>query len=67
MNTGSVEERLTALEEEVAQLKRQAQPQEPAADAWKQTFGTFAEDDDFDEVLKQGRKYREEQNRQTPE
>ena len=61
MSTGNVEERLASLENEVADLKRRLKSEQPASDAWKKTFGMFADDDGFDELLDEGRAYRDEQ------
>ena len=60
MSTGNVEERLSLLEQEVADLKRRLNETTPPRDAWKKTFGMFADDDGFDELLDEGRSCRDE-------
>jgi hypothetical protein len=55
MTRGQIEARLSALEEEIARLKRLAKPW------WEQMWGTFANDPAFDEAMRLGRRYREGQ------
>jgi hypothetical protein len=60
MSTASLEERVAALEEEVARLARQFRPSdEPSPDDWKSTVGMFANDPIMKEVLDEARKFRE--------
>ena len=54
-----IEERLAALEREVAELKRQLPPTEPVVQPWWEiTAGTFADDSAFEEAMELGRQYR---------
>ena len=54
-----IEERLAALEREVAELKRQLPPTEPIVQPWWEiTAGTFADDLAFEEAMELGRQYR---------
>jgi hypothetical protein len=54
-----IEERLAALEREVAELKRQLPPIEPVVKPWWEiTAGTFADDPAFEEAMELGRQYR---------
>jgi hypothetical protein len=63
MATHSLEERLTALEAEVAQLKRQLnqQKEESCVPWWERISGAFANDPMFDEAMRLGREWREAQ------
>ena len=54
-----IEERLAALELEVAALKRKLPPLEPVVQPWWEiTAGTFADDPVFEEAMELGREYR---------
>lgn len=54
-----IEERLAALEREVAELKRQLPSTEPVVQPWWEiTAGTFANDPAFEEAMELGRLYR---------
>ena len=59
MAGSSLEERVAALEEEVALLKAQSS-NAPGTEKpwWEQIFGTFANDRMFDEAMELGRQYR---------
>ena len=63
MATLSVEERLAALEAEVAQLKTQLtqQKQETSIPWWQQISGVFKDDPMFEEAMRLGREWRESQ------
>ncbi len=55
-----IESRLTALEGELARLKSQlGKPTESSEDWLDKTYGAFANDPGFDEMVELGRKYRE--------
>jgi hypothetical protein len=60
MASASLEERVQALEEELArlkaELKRGAKSKQPW---WEQIAGTFANDPVYEEAMQLGRKYRE--------
>lgn len=54
-----IEERLAALDREVADLKRKLPPAEPVVKPWWEiTAGTFADDPAFEEAMELGRQYR---------
>ena len=61
MTAISMEERLTAVEEQLAQLNRQfAAPSLPAElPWWVKIAGTFSNSEDYDEAMRLGREYRE--------
>ena len=63
MTPEAMEERLTAVEREVAQLKQQAQNTAPPAPLpwWEKIAGTFAQSEHYDEAMRLGREYREAQ------
>ena len=65
-----LEQRITALEAEVAKLKEQSKNGEPDTRPWpEKIFGTFANDPDYEEAMRLGREYRESTKpkpRQTP-
>lgn len=57
----SVEERLTAVEKELAYIKEQLavdKPQ-PALAWWEKIAGTFAGSEEYEEAMRLGREYRE--------
>lgn len=55
----SLEERVCLLEQELTQMKSQlAAPQKKD---WLSTFGAFADDPLFDEIVQTGREYRQSQ------
>jgi hypothetical protein len=57
----SIEERLTALEQQVAHLSRQLD--RPGKEDWtKRVIGSFASRPEFDEVIRLGREFRQRQN-----
>ncbi len=59
MSETKIEERLAALEREVADLKRKLPPTEPVVKPWWEiTAGTFADDPAFEEAMELGRQYR---------
>lgn len=61
MATLSLEERVTALESELEQLKRRqeanASPNEPRG--WRRIVGVFKDDPGFEEAVRAGREWRE--------
>lgn len=63
MTLQQLEERLLELEEKFQKLEKRIPPASPSK-AWRDTFGMFADDPDFDEVLHLGREYREQENQQ---
>lgn len=58
MTLEQLERRLTDLEHEVAELRKDRKPLRPYTDIRK-TFGMFANDPVFDEIVRLGREYRE--------
>jgi hypothetical protein len=56
----TVEERLAALEAEVAQIKKQlaAEKTPTAVPWWEQRFGAFADSPEYEEATRLGREYR---------
>ncbi len=56
-----LEQRVASLEQQVAVLQRQAYSLSPKADV-RSTFGMFAADEDFDEIIEQGKQYRQRAN-----
>jgi phosphopantetheine adenylyltransferase len=61
MTIQQFEQRLSDLERQVAELQRESKPLRPFASV-KDTFGMFANDPEFDEIVRLGREYREQAN-----
>jgi uncharacterized protein involved in exopolysaccharide biosynthesis len=61
MTNQQMEQRLSELEQQVADLRREIRPLKPLATA-TDTFGLFADDPGFDEIVRLGREYREQAN-----
>jgi hypothetical protein len=59
MPTTSIQQRLTALEAEVAALKKQLNGGKDDRPWWQQIAGAFQGDEAFLEAMKLGREYRE--------
>jgi hypothetical protein len=61
MATISIEERLTAVEKELAQLKQQLASEKSQVPLpwWEKIFGTFANSEGYEEAMRLGREYRE--------
>ncbi len=60
MATTSLEERVGALEQEVARLKRRVEEADlPGKAWWDRVLGAFADNSVFDEAMQLGREYRE--------
>ena len=61
MSTTTLEERVAALEVEVAQLRSNSAtaPEKPQPPWWEKIFGAFANDPVYDEAMRLGRAYRE--------
>ena len=64
MAAKTLEDRLAAVENELAQVKRQLAVERPqtAAAGWEKIFGSFADSEGFEEATRLGREYREAQN-----
>lgn len=64
MATQSYDERLSAVENELSQLKMQintAKPTQADAPWWQEWFGAFKDDPDFDAAMERGAAYRRSQ------
>ena len=61
MTLPQLEQRLSDLEREVAELRQGVRPLQPLISV-QDTFGMFANDPDFDEIVKLGREYRDQAN-----
>jgi hypothetical protein len=59
----TLEERVATLERELTQVKSQLADKD--ARDWLSTFGAFANDPLFDEIVREGRSYRDAENRAT--
>ena len=59
MASSSLEKRVSALEEELAALRRKIEGADAAIPWWEKIAGTFAHDPVYAEAMKLGRKYRE--------
>lgn len=66
MTIQQLEQRLNDLEQEVAELRREVRPLRPFTGV-AETFGLFANDSEFEEVVRLGREYREQVNSETNE
>ena len=64
MSQNTLEERVAALEKEVARLSHQLRTdEEPGRDDWKSTVGMFANDPIMKEIDEEARKIREADRR----
>jgi len=61
MTLEQLEQRLHDLEREVAELRAELKPLRPLKSV-RDTFGMFADDPGFDEVVRLGREYRDHVN-----
>lgn len=60
MGVASIEERVAALEIEVARLKQQIEAVTKSSNPWwQEIYGTFADDPVYEEAMQAGREYRE--------
>lgn len=60
MAVRELEARVTALEDEMAQLRQQLNTViKPAKPWWEEIYGTFADDPIYEEAMRLGREYRE--------
>jgi hypothetical protein len=57
----AIEERLSVLEKELAQIKEQlaTDKRQPLSHPWDHVFGSLADSKGFDEAVRLGREYRE--------
>jgi hypothetical protein len=64
-----LESRLSRLEEQIRLIQERLRDQEaqrPAKD-WRRTFGMFAGDEEFGEIIRLGREYRDRVNKKSLE
>jgi hypothetical protein len=61
MTLEQLEQKVSDLERQIAQLRREIEPLRPLASV-EDTFGMFANDPDFDVIVRLGREYREQAN-----
>jgi hypothetical protein len=61
MAATSLEERVVALEAEVAEIKKRLETEQPPAPIpwWEKIAGTFANSEEYEEAMRLGREYRE--------
>jgi hypothetical protein len=61
MAAETLEERVTAIEKELAQIKQQleAEKSQTPPHPWEKIFGSFANSEGFEEAVRLGREYRE--------
>ena len=61
MTLEQLEQRVNDLERQVAELRRETKPLGPLKRV-EETFGMFANDPEFDEIVQLGRQYRDQAN-----
>lgn len=61
MTLEQLEQKVIELQRQVDELRHAIKPLRPVANV-EDTFGMFADDPDFDEVIRLGREYREQVN-----
>ncbi len=63
MAVETLEDRLAAVESELAQIRRQLAAERPQTGpaGWEKMFGIFADSEGFDEAVRLGREYRQAQ------
>jgi hypothetical protein len=54
----TIEQRLTEIERELAELKQRILPQKDGTSWVERIAGTFKDDPDFDEIVRLGREFR---------
>ena len=67
MTFEQLEERVLTLERELAEIKTLLLTEGPRKKDWRRTVGMFANDPEFDEILRLGREWRERENKQEME
>ena len=65
MTQQQLELRMEELEREVAELRREIKPLRPLRSV-TDTFGLFADDPEFEEVVRLGREFRDQANAEEP-
>ena len=61
MTLEQLEQRVHDLERQIAELRGEFKPLQPMASV-QETFGMFAEDPEFEEIVRLGREYRKQVN-----
>lgn len=61
MATATLEERVTAVEQELAALKHHVNHEPTRLPWWEKIAGTFANNPEYDEAMRLGREWRESQ------
>lgn len=61
MTLEQLERRVQDLETQVAELRRELRPLRPLGSV-QETFGMFADDPEFEEIVRRGREYRKQAN-----
>ena len=61
MTLEQLEQKVNELERQLAELRREIKPLRPMTSV-EDTFGMFANDPDFDEIVRLGREYRKQVN-----
>jgi hypothetical protein len=61
MTLEQLEQRVHALERQVAELRAELKPLRPLGSV-QETFGMFAQDPEFEEIVRLGREYRNQAN-----
>jgi hypothetical protein len=61
MTLGQLEQRVNDLERQVAELRRETRPRRPFKRV-EETFGMFANDPEFDDIVRLGRQLRDQAN-----
>jgi hypothetical protein len=61
MTTGTLEERVAAVEQELAELKHQVKSEPTRLPWWEKIAGTFANNPEYDEAMRLGREWRQSQ------
>jgi hypothetical protein len=59
VSTEALEGRLSAVEKELAELKRLMSSKKSKAKWWEEMFGSFADSEGFDEAVRLGKEYRD--------
>jgi hypothetical protein len=65
MTLGQLEEKINDLERQIAQLRFENKALRPMQRV-QDTFGMFADDSEFDEIVRLGRQYRDQANAEAP-
>ena len=65
MTLEQLEQKVDDLARQVAELRRELKPLRPFARV-EETFGMFANDPEFDEIVRLGREYRDQINAEEP-